>query len=254
MQFRQLLPKLLPTTAKLALLTAIMSSALAKPSPNGAEHAAARPRRVQPVGILTDRLSAKDLRKWQAIERLALASDWRGQPRHPTLRGLYEWAATSGHAVYIEFPPPQRAATCTAGSFTIERLDPLGKRHVGVIRLYLNNIDAAYVGKKVARAGGFVPFHGLGKVARYAEVLGHELAHTAHILSDPERAALVREVVEETNELLLDHSRRAPRASIGLEMQRRLTLRDMLLEELEKQAEAMEEAVWRELVSGQRER
>lgn len=243
--------QLLPTKITLALLLFLAALSRAQTAADGTD---VRPRRVLATGILTDRLSNKDLQRWKVIERMIFAEDSKGQPLHPTLRGLYEWAATSGHAIYIELPPPQRAATCTAGSFTIEHFDPRGERHVAVIRLYLNNIDSAYVGPKVARESGFIPFDGLRREARYAEVLGHELAHTAHILTSFERAQLVQELVENTNELLLTQSRTLATEEIGLEILQRLNRRDLLLRELEEQAAAMEEAVWRELSASQRER
>jgi hypothetical protein len=244
MNQRQLLP-----IATLALLQLCTVFSLAQASQAEADRPAVRPRRAQASGILTDRLSKKDLEKWKAIERMVFAENEKRQPRYPTLRGLYEWAETSGHAIYIELPSPQRAATCTAGSFTIEQLDATGERHVGVIKLFLANIDAAYVGPKVARENGFIPFDGLRKEARYAEVLGHELAHAAYILTNPERAQIVQELVEETNEMLLTHSRELKSQEIGPEMRQRLSRRDELLKELEEQAESMEEVIWRELYS-----
>ena len=152
-----------------------------------------RPQRALPSGLLTDRLSAEQLERWREIERLVLAEDARGGPLYPTLRGLWEWADASGHAIYLELPESSQVSLSIAGMFKIERLDPQGARHVVVIRLYLENIDRARLGPKVARKGGFVPFKKLGKVECYAEVLGHELVHTADILSDPERARLVEE-------------------------------------------------------------
>lgn len=245
-----LIRQLLPVTT-LALLT--VTTPYAQDSCSAAE-TSTRPRRVQATGILTDRLSKRNLQKWQAIERIVMATDAQGQPLHPTLRGLYEWAETSGHAIYVEMPSPQRAATCTAGSFMLEHFDPRGERHVGVLKLYLNNIDSAYVGTKVARENGFVPFDGLKREWRYAEVLGHELAHAAYILTNRSRAALVEELVENTNEMLLTQARSTLLRPLGQELWQRLTQRDELLKELEDQAESMEEAVWRELSAAQRER
>ncbi|HYE75176.1 MAG TPA: hypothetical protein VEF04_17675 [Blastocatellia bacterium] len=250
MFIRQLLPRI--TT--LALLQFVIAASAVLVSATYAEDTAGRPRRVQSTGILTDRLSKKDLQRWRVIEQIVLSQDKDGQPLYPTLRGLYEWAETSGHAIYIELPSDQRVVSSTAGNFSVEKFDPSGERHIGVVRLYLSNIDAAYVGSKAARENGFIPLQGLRKEARYAEVLGHELAHMAYILSNLERTKLVRELVENTNELLLNKSRQPVFVPLGLEMLSLLDRRDALLKELETQAEAMEEIVWRELYNNPRER
>jgi hypothetical protein len=199
------------------------------------------------TNIITDRLTAKDLRRWEAIKRIVFAKDIEGQPLHPTLRGLWEKLERSGHVIYIEMRGMGRAISNTAGVFHIERLDPEGVRHVAIIRLYPDIIDRAYVGP-AAGAEGFIPFQGLSKEERYAEVLGHEMAHAAHILSDPARARMVKEVVQETNELFLSYGRQYGYANVGPELQRRLSLRDALLKELEEPAEAAERLVWREIL------
>lgn len=202
-------------------------------------------------GIRTERISARNLPRWQAIERLVFAEDASGQPLHPTLRSLYEWAEASGHSIYIELITESRVSSCTAGNFSIERFDPKGERHEAVIRLYLANIDQAYIGDTVQRPDGLIPFKGLKKEERYAEVLGHELAHAVDILSDLEKVRKVEEVVEQTNEMLLKyHSQRASDA-LSPELEKRLSSRDKLLHELEKRAESIEAAVWRELISSQ---
>src|SRR6266511_4150889 len=152
------------------------------------------------TNIITDRLTAKDLRRWEAIKRIVFAEDLEGQPLHPTLRGLWDKLERSGHVIYIEMRGMGRAISNTAG------------------------------------AEGFIPFQGLSKEERYAEVLGHELAHAVHILSDPARARMVKEVVQETNELFLSYGRQYGYANVGPEMQRRLSLRDALLKELEEPA------------------
>jgi hypothetical protein len=136
-----------------------------------------RPRRALADGIITDRLTDKDLRRWNAIKRIVFAEDSDGQPLHPTLRGLWEKLERSGHTIYIEMRGMGRAISNTAGAFHIERLDPEGVRHAAVIRLYPDTIDRAYVGPSAARAEGFIPFLELSQEERYAEVLGHEMAH-----------------------------------------------------------------------------
>lgn len=205
------------------------------------------PKQTEFSGLITSRLSLKELERWNTIERIAFAEDARKQPLHPTLRNLWEWIDTSGHAVFIEMMRSTRSSTCTAGSFIIERFDPKGEKHIAVIRLNLSSIDQAFVGPESARENGFVPFEGLSKEERYVEVLGHELAHAAHILTNLERAGKVEEMIEKTNEILLSRRPNRLDGPLSPEMKRRLSRRDALLKDLEKQAEEMEFAVWREL-------
>src|SRR5215468_678513 len=205
--------------------------------------------RAPATNIITDRLTAKDLRRWEAIKRIVFAEDIEGQPLHPTLRGLWDKLQRSGHVIYIEMRGMGRAISNTAGLFHIERFDPDGLRHVAVIRLYPEIIDRAYVGP-AAGAEGFIPFQGLSKEERYAEVLGHEMAHAVHILSDPARARMVKDVVQDTNELFLSYGRQYGYANVGPEMQRRIAVRDALLKELEEPADAAEMLVWREILWG----
>ena len=205
--------------------------------------------RALATNIITDRLTGKDLRRWNAIKRIVFAEDAEGQSLHPTLRSLWERLERSGHTIYIEMGDTGRAISNTAGVFRLEQFDPEGIRHVAVIRLYPGTIDRAYVGPNAARAEGFIPFQGLNKVERYAEVLGHELAHAVHILSDLTRAQMVEEIVQQTNESFLSYGRRYGYANIESEMRQRIAKRDAFLKELEEPAEAAEMSVWREIVS-----
>jgi len=72
-----------------------------------------------PTGVRTDRLTPKDLQRWNTIERLVFA-EADGQYLHPTLRSLWEWLETSGHAVYIVFLKPTASTSSTAGQFKLE--------------------------------------------------------------------------------------------------------------------------------------
>src|SRR5262249_49741132 len=100
----------------------------------GVEAQSAPPERRAVSGILMDRLSAKELRRWRSIERLILTEDREGQPQYPTLRGLWEEVEASGHVIYIELPEPTFAFSNVAGHFSLEYLDPRGKKHIAVIR------------------------------------------------------------------------------------------------------------------------
>ncbi|MFN0087253.1 MAG: hypothetical protein ACKVX9_17830 [Blastocatellia bacterium] len=205
--------------------------------------------KAEPSGLVTTRLSARELARWRVIESIALAVDASQQPLHPTLWGMWQWIETSGHTVYVEVTRNNRVATCTAGNFVIERSDPRGERHVGTIKLILSNIDLAYVGPVAARADGFIPFEKLNREERYVEVLGHELSHAIHILTNLDRTRQVEESVEKTNELLLKFQPHRKTEYIPADLKRRLSRRDELLRSLERQAEAMEVLVWKELVA-----
>lgn len=202
----------------------------------------------EPTGIITDQLSPKDLQRWNAIERVVFAQNAEGQYLHPTLVGLWQWIETSGHAVYIAFVKPNPSVTSTAGHFNILKLDPRGERHIGVIQLNLNNIDLAYVGRETWRSAGFIPFDQLSREERYAEVLGHEMAHAADILTSLDKTNRVEELVEKTNEMLLHHRSLKPTEQLTVELRHRLNHRDAMLKVLEAAAEKMEARVWRELV------
>ncbi|MBO0724136.1 MAG: hypothetical protein J2P52_00940 [Blastocatellia bacterium] len=200
-------------------------------------------------GLITSRLSIKELERWKEIERIVFAEDADRRPLHPALRNLWEIVETSGHAVFVEISSSTRTATCTAGSFAIERFDPKGEKHIAVIKLNLSSIDRAAVGPGSTRDNGFIPFQGLSKQERYVEVLGHELAHAVDILTDLERAGKVEDMVEKTNEILLSWRQNRIGDYMAPELNRRLSRRDALLKDLEEQAERMEYVVWQELVA-----
>jgi hypothetical protein len=206
-----------------------------------------RPQRVAAAGILTDRLSLNELRRWQAIERFVFAKSFSGELLYPTLHNLWRWVGSSSHEIYIELHESKHKRSCTAGSFGIEEFDPEGKRHVAVIRLYLSVIDQAVVGAHTARPDGFIPLAGLSKEERYVEVLGHELAHAVYILSDLERAQKVNDLIEQTNELFLSPVRDREQP-LSPWLRERLIQRDHFLEELEAYAEKMEAQIWQELI------
>lgn len=207
------------------------------------------PGQTESSGLILSRLSTKELDLLKEMERIVFAEGAGWRPLHPTLRGLWEWVETSSHAVFIQIACSSRTPSSTAGSFAIERFDPKGEKHIAAIKLNLSSIDRAFVGPSSARDNGFIPFQGLSKKERYVEVLGHELAHAVYILSDPERARKVEEMVEKTNEILLSQRPNRRVNLLAPEMNRRLSRRDALLKDLEEQAEEMEYVVWRELIA-----
>ena len=206
---------------------------------------------VQPfpaTGLRTDRLSAGQLRKWQAIVGIVKAEDRHHRPLHPTLRGLFEAVDAGPHVVFIEMREPdrERATSYVAGRFRVTSVDLEGRAHQAVLVLNLRAIDKASIRPVAARADGFIPFKGLTKYERYAEVLGHELAHAAWHLASTERAALARwlhgPVAAQAPVTLNEHrgDRRSAPQTPDAERVR-------VARELERQAETAERAIWEEL-------
>ncbi len=232
------------------LLSFTFQPAIAQELPSRPEIIASIDKPAEPMGLLTSRLKPKQLAVWREIEQLVFAEDAERQALHPTLRLMWEWIETSGHSVYVELICSNRTSSSTAGHFSITNFDPSGERHVATIKLNLPNIDHAYIGPNAARKNGFIPFTNLKKEERYAEVLGHEMAHAIHILTNMERARTVVEIIERTNAMLLKQHVSRKSSALAPEMKHRLTRRDALLKELEAQAEEMELAVWKELNSG----
>ena len=153
--------------------------------------------------------------------------------------------------------PFSHSGQLTAIVQEIERIAPASMLDVGtgmgqygfLARMNLENINQAYVGTETSKANGFIPFLGLEKEKRYAEVLGHELAHAIHILTDLERVRMVEDVIQQTNQMLLASRQGYKVGGLAAELKRRLFRRDVLLKSLEEQAEEMERVVWQELIA-----
>ena len=203
-------------------------------------------------GILLDRLSAKHCKTWHKIRQVIYAEDADGKPLHPLLKALFEQLQNSDHSVYLEFDDSRAFGRSIAGKFSIEQLDPEGSRNVGVIKLYLRNIEHAIAPNSAKVKDGFAPLAGLNKLDRYVEVFGHEMAHAVDILFTPERANLVDEIFRKSNQVIQQRLQRKGR--IEPEEERVLHERDAVLNELEKPAVLTEEMVWRELVESRRKR
>ena len=143
--------------------------------------------------------------------------------------------------------PPRKSYI--AGRFAITRVDPEGKAHEGILIVNLRAIDNASTGPGSARADGFIPFKGLGKGQRYAELLGHELAHAAWTLAEPERTRLVMPLQGENEQVMRRWVDKAPG---GDDLLRRVNELERLSRMLEESAEAAEVRIWEELLAGQR--
>ncbi len=201
-----------------------------------------------PPGIRTDRLSQKQLRAWEAIKAMVFSKDASGRLKHPELHSLWRWVETSGNVVQVEMPAPKALRDREAGKFLIEKPGLDGQKPTAVIRLCLPVIDEALVGEGVRDPDGFVRFKGLRKKERYAEILGHELAHAVWTLGDQNHRRLLEELNAEAEGF--ETSRRRASHGTALNEQEWQYLRRIqsLMNEIEGPAEMAEAEVWRELL------
>ncbi len=200
-------------------------------------------------GIRADRLSPGQLRIWRRIRRVIFARDANGQWLHPTLERLWRQVESCRHVIYIEIHA--HAAESLAGKFTVERIDPEGKKHVLSIHLYLSGINRASTREGARRSDGFKPFEKLNREERYAEVLGHELAHAVLTIQNPGYAALVQEQSRLEAELV---GRSAIAGKVVADVTNNLRMRrlDQLAGQVEGPANATEIEIWSELAGKHR--
>jgi len=203
-----------------------------------------------PSGIRADRLSEKQLNTWRSIQSIVFARDASGRFKHPNLQALWQQAEVSGHVIYIEFCKPPFRWASAAGDFHIEKPYPNGQKRAAVIRLYLSVIDHVQVNCGVQRTLGFIPFLGLRKTERYAEVLGHELAHAVSILADPDLTNLCERPLNADGKTTDCHRQRCNSHLSHIEMRERLIKLESLMGKLEMRARATESSIWRELRAG----
>jgi hypothetical protein len=206
--------------------------------------AASLPENCSAGSILTDRLLRGDQRIWNSIRKIVLAQDKQGRPKHPKLYDLWCTLEESGHEVFFELIDRGLTYSSQAGKFTIERLDPSGRQHICAIRLNLSAIRQAYTKADAMRTDGFLPMAKLGEKERYAEVLGHEMAHAAGILLDPDYFQLYQdlqnEVAEYERHLMIQDG-------MSDDLGEHLSKIKAMQRAFEKPAEAAEVEIWREL-------
>ncbi len=209
---------------------------------------------IQRGGFNTSRLSRDDLKRWKAIEKIATQKGQHDEALFPTLHGLWEWAAQSEHTIVVEIIKSPAFQSNSAGSISIENYDPACQSHTVTLKLFLSNIDNALIASTAARKNGFIAFQFLKKEERYAEVLGHELSHARFILKNNLRTRLVNELVEVTNESILLNAHDNTPGTATPFLRDRISQRDALLKELEAEAEANEEIIWKEMTAGRRKK
>lgn len=189
--------------------------------------------------IRTDGLSGRQLKTWKAIVAVLEAAGPDGQPFHPTLHRLYRELDASPHAVRIVIPAT-KGSSAIAGRFRVESLGSDGRHEVS-ITLNLRTIDRVLTGSPDAQ---LVTFERLGRTERYAQVLGHEMAHAAWTLGDAENTRLVVDVQRRSLEL----ARRAQTEGVAAEgFSEAVQENERLVRRLEEPALAAEAAITEEL-------
>ena len=202
-------------------------------------------------GIRIDRLSPKQLQTWRSIEQIIQAVDRAGRPLHPRLFGLWRWAQGCGHAIYVEIVDEKNPSTYHAGFLTVQAPNGDTSRSIAVIQLYSWVIEKASVQKEVQRPDGFIPFAGLGRLERYAQVFGHELAHAELQLEDAAYDRLCRDLEAERGLFLSSRQQNLKASAYDQTAKDRLTRIRSLTEQIEKPAQSAEVEIWRELLTGQ---
>jgi hypothetical protein len=189
--------------------------------------------------IRTDGLSGRGLKIWKAILSVVELAGPDGQPLHPTLHRLYRELDSSAHVVRIVIPDT-KGSSAIAGRFRIESLGTAG-HHEASITLNLRTIDSVLTGSPDAQ---LVTFERLGRAERYAQVLGHEMAHAAWTLGDEENTRLVADVQRRSLEL----ARRAQTEGVAAEgLSEAVQENERLVRLLEGPALAAEAAITEEL-------
>jgi hypothetical protein len=111
----------------------------------------------------------------------------------------------------------------------------------------LPTIERAAVDEGERRKDGCLPFAGLRNIERYAEVLGHELAHAATVFGDREFLMLYQDLEREAGEYQVCL---AGRDRHDEELELRLNRIQRLSREFERPAQSVELEIWRELLNG----
>lgn len=203
------------------------------------------------TGIRTDRLSARQLKIWRSIENIVKAHDGEARPLHPSLYGLWQKIATGKHVVYIEIFIPTNISTYPAGRFKVEKCDPDGQKCTAALRLCPSVIAGAAPTNDGRLTDEFILFKGLGEVERYAEVLGHELAHAVCTFEDPYYAGILKELQRQGREFFIFLGQKGKGKLHEQEKHERIARLGSPANEIERQAEVAEVEIWRELREGQ---
>ncbi len=207
------------------------------------------------TGILTDRLTAKQLKIWKSIESVVLADDGKGYPLYPGLKSLWQRAEASGRMIFIELEDRKREASPFAGEVLIEKSDAMFSPDRLVVRLRLWLIDRSvgsmtYQGGAVRQAE-IHSFRGLDRYQRYAQVLGHELIHALFLLTDSSQVRMLEELKMETQAFYKYRRLNANGSGDEVAQQNLVERIKALRTALEGPAEKLDAELYRELLSRQ---
>jgi hypothetical protein len=206
--------------------------------------------KTAPRGIRTDRLKPGHLKIWKAIERIALEANRDGRPVRPTFHSLWQWAQKSRHTIYVEMDDHE-VFHHSAGVFTIEDFNQELQSWPASIRLNLSIIQVAdKIKKRIDGSNRSISLGEVGRDARCAIIVGHELAHASLILENPQYARLYQECERETAAYYLAGGMAAKEYGNNLEMQKRLKRLQSLMDQLEAPADSVAVELWREIVPG----
>jgi hypothetical protein len=201
------------------------------------------------AAIRTDRLSPQQVRVWNSIREIVFARDGANRSRHPKLQELWQSAEARADLIFVELGKCAKDATSKAGEMVLDRGDRGGGQHILCVRLFLSTINRASAVRRPPRGvEQFEPFAGLGRKARYAEVLGHELAHVERVLTDPNYLRLYTELDRELSSYGSGRNIRKGQY-LDQDEQKQLVRIDILVDEIERPVLAAEAEIWRELVN-----
>ena len=201
------------------------------------------------ASIRTDRLSPQQVRVWNSIREIVFAKDGANRLLHPRLQELWQSAEGSGHLIFVELGEHAKGASSKAGEMVLEKVDQGGGQHIISVRLFLSTINRAFAVKSLpCGADQFEPFAGLSRKARYAEVLGHELAHVERVLADPNYLRRYTELDRELSSYCSGRNIRKGQ-ELDQEEQKHLERIDILVDEIERPVVAAEAEIWLELVT-----
>jgi hypothetical protein len=204
------------------------------------------------TGILTDRLTPKQLKIWKSIESVVLANDRDGHPAYPKLRNLWNYAETSGRIIFIELEDRKNDEVTFAGGARVEEIGPTGTPDRIVVRLNLWLLDSCTGWMTYETANRKTESHslrGLDRNRRYVQVLGHELAHVFWLLTDSNYVRMFEEL-RQKNRAFNEYWRLRHRGTASDTPPQNLVDRIQVLRgELEKPVEKMEMELCHELRS-----
>jgi hypothetical protein len=164
---------------------------------------------------------------------------------------LWQWAQKSRHAIYVEMIDHEDTLHCSAAEFDIENPGRETQEWTVVIHLNLSVIQSASAKKWIDGSSRSSSLLGVGRNARCAGFLAHELMHASLVLEDPEYARLYLQY----KEAAAGYSR--ARSGMGAaqwathpDMRRQVLRIQDLMDRIETPVKKVEAEFWRGLIPG----